>query len=436
MDVSLQLPLGLESEMRPYTPDARISSSTFTDNLQLPIHRWFRFSAGFSAEWVQHLISEQRRRGRLRVLDPFAGSGTVLLESELSQTPAIGLEAHPFLVRIARAKLRWPESAVLFLQSARSMLEKAQAPGCADAAYARPPLLTKCFPSPVLSRLEALRSAWEQTMASDAVRELTWLALTSILRQCSPVGTAQWQYVLPAKTKVKALDPYKAFHAKAILMADDICLRQSLAGRPSAMLYDDDARTCSEVPSGWADLILTSPPYANNYDYADATRLEMTFWGEIRGWGDLQSSVRTHLVRSCTQHVACLNGEAKNMIGEPLLAPIRNELSERFELLSAERERHRGKKAYNTMIVAYFHDMARVWQALRRVAAPGALACFVVGDSAPYGVHVPVEEWLGRLAVASGFKSYTFEKIRDRNIKWKNRKHRVPLNEGRLWVHA
>ena len=64
----------------------------------------------------------------------------------------------------------------------------------------------------------------------------------------------------------------------------------------------------------------------------------------------------------------------------------------------------------------------------------GSSICFVVGDSAPYGVYVPVHEWLGRLAIAAGFEDWTFERIRDRNVKWKNRKHRVPLCEGRLWV--
>jgi hypothetical protein len=42
--------------------------------------------------------------------------------------------------------------------------------------------------------------------------------------------------------------------------------------------------------------------------------------------------------------------------------------------------------------------------------------------------------WLGRLAVHAGFDDWKFEKIRDRNVKWKNRKHRVPLVEGRLVI--
>ena len=33
-------------------------------------------------------------------------------------------------------------------------------------------------------------------------------------------------------------------------------------------------------------------------------------------------------------------------------------------------------------------------------------------------------------------KEFYFEKTRDRNIKWKNRKHRVPLKEGRLWIRG
>jgi hypothetical protein len=49
-------------------------------------------------------------------------------------------------------------------------------------------------------------------------------------------------------------------------------------------------------------------------------------------------------------------------------------------------------------------------------------------------VYVPVDKWLGELAIYAGFYSYEFEKLRDRNTKWKNRKHRVPLHEGRLWI--
>jgi hypothetical protein len=94
------------------------------------------------------------------------------------------------------------------------------------------------------------------------------------------------------------------------------------------------------------------------------------------------------------------------------------------------------KKTYHTMIAAYYYDLAKVFVALRQLMKENSVVGFVIGDSAPYGVYAPADIWLGKLAVAAGFKSWNFEKTRDRNIKWKNRKHSVPLKEGRLWIRG
>lgn len=415
-------------------PEKGDTSSTFSDNLSLPINRWFRYSAGFSASWVRRLIEEQRIEGRQNIFDPFAGSGTVLLESEVCGVQAMGVEAHPFVVRIAKAKLCWRENPGEFRDLALSVLESAR--GLDSDAHYYSPLIEKCFPPEARARLNSIHEAWLSVADGSPISELTWLAMVSILRECSPVGTAQWQYVLPKKTKTKYVDPYKAFLSKVFLMSQDMIVRQAQNYGPQATLQNDDARECSSIPEGWADFIITSPPYANNYDYADATRLEMSFLGEVRRWGDLQQTVRKHLVRSCTQHVSKMEAETHILLEDTLLEPIQADITRVCSSLAAERQEHKGKKPYHTMVAAYFTDMARTWKALRRVTSRDALICFVVGDSAPYGVHVPVERWLGELAVAAGFKDYTFEKTRDRNVKWKNRKHRVPLHEGRLWVRG
>ncbi len=408
------------------------TSSTFADSLSLPVHRWFRYSAGFSAIWARDLIERERAKGRTTVLDPMCGSGTVLLEAELCGVKGAGVEAHPFVARVAQTKLLWRESPRAFRRYAHQLLESAKRKRGAVPEYPR--LVAKCFPKDILEHLHRLRVSWESCADGSAFSELTWLALMSILRACSPVGTAQWQYVLPKKRKAKVLHPYEAFEATVETMCCDMLQRQSYPIGPRAQLYAEDARECGSVADGWADLVVTSPPYANNYDYADATRLEMTFLGEIRGWGDLQGAVRQYLVRACTQHVAKEVSATEQILGDPRLEPIRDGLATTCRKLAVEREHHGGRKAYHTMVAAYFSDMARVWRALRRVTGSGSLVCFVIGDSAPYGVYVPVDRWLGELAVAVGFDSFSFEKTRDRNVKWKNRKHRVPLHEGRLWV--
>lgn len=417
-------------ELIPDQPD--VAASTFVPNMVLPIHRWFRYSAGFSAAWVNELISSELQNGRRRVLDPFAGAGTTVLEAEVCDVESIGIEAHPFVLRIARAKLLWRESPSDFRRYAHAILS-GTTPG---ESQVYPSIIQRCFPPETLARLDGLKRAWLTRADGSALSELSWLALTSILRECSPVGTAPWQYVLPAKRKAKALDPLIAFRTKVEQMALDMASRQRRPSSTRALLYKDDARTCASVPSGWADLVITSPPYANNYDYADATRLEMSFYGEIQGWGDLQVAVRQYLVRSCTQHAAPLSQQVAEILEHEELSAIRKDLRKVTSELEEEREGHGGKKPYHAMVAAYFLDMARVWRALRRVSGSGVRVCFVVGDSAPYGVYVPVDRWLGELAIDAGFKAYSFEKTRDRNLKWKNRKHRVPLHEGRLWVEG
>jgi hypothetical protein len=141
-------------------------------------------------------------------------------------------------------------------------------------------------------------------------------------------------------------------------------------------------------------------------------------------------------VRSCSQHVPERAVVLDQVLAAPELAPIRTEITSACHQLAVVRQEKGGKKTYHLMVACYFLDLARVWKALRRVCGSPSRVCFVIGDSAPYGVYVPVSDWLGRLAQAAGFTSFEFKKTRDRNIKWKNRKHRVPLCEGRLWVEG
>jgi hypothetical protein len=420
------------------SPKKAIRTGSFTDNMTLPVHRWFRYSAGFSAAWARDLISRAELPAGGLVFDPFAGSGTTLIAAQSLGIRSAGIEQHEFVYRIAKAKLSWPDSGQTLLDEAQQILGLAR-----EHATRRPPLrsplLNRCYAPDALVRLEALKRAYFQIHDAAAAAELLWLAITSILRDCSGVGTAQWQYLLPNKSKVRVLDPFEAFTEKIKMFCADMAAMAPYGrSHPEPQLVCADARRIDESLDlhGRVHLVLTSPPYPNNYDYADATRLEMTFWGEVERWGDLHDAVRKRLVRSCSQHTAAERLCLEALLQDPGLAPILKEITEVCRTLEVIRETKGGRKTYHTMVAAYFCDLARVWATLRHLCAANARVCFVIGDSAPYGVYVPVDRWLGELAIAAGFVSYAFEKSRDRNTKWKNRKHRVPLKEGSLWVRG
>lgn len=418
--------MALAQDQAQLFPEAGSNTTSFVNNMRLPVHGWFRYSAGFSAQWVESVVP-----AGATVLDPFAGSATTLVAAQTVGAEAYGIDSQPFVSRVARAKLEWTADSSELRHRAKELVANHEA---ARLSGDRPKLLEKCYTPEALADLIGLRDAVAADAEDDPVSRLLWLAFVAIIRPTSHVGTAQWQYVLPNKRKRAAVGVVEGFALQIERMVDDMAVMQrAYPSPPIARFVEGDTRTEGLVPDGWASHVVTSPPYANNYDYADATRLEQTVLGEVSGWGDLKA-MRNVLVRSCSQ--AMTRYDPAEALEDPILAPIIDELRVVFSELDAIRHEHGGKKAYHTMVLAYFHDLAYVWRAVRRASAPGASAVWVVGDSAPYGVYVPVERWLGELAVAEGFSGWSFEKVRDRNVKWKNRKHNVPLHEGRLWVEG
>ena len=416
-------------------PDLKASrSGTFVDNMSLPIHRWFRYSAGFAAPWVEDVLAEWCIKPGLVTLDPFVGSGTVPIVCDSIGVNSIGVEAHPMVARICKAKLLWEIDPGRVSSFAAEVLKIAKDQTPKVSSY--PQLILRCFDTESLAALDSLKSAWLLLQDSSPESELVWLALTSILRPTSRAGTAQWQYILPNKTKKKVIHPLLAFQQKIEIIKSDIRWMQARAKRSHAQIISRDARTLADSVSQMVDAVITSPPYANNYDYADALRFEMTFWGDVTGWGDIHESVRKYLIVSSSQHASRERLKASDLLESDAIEPIRNELGVVMEQLAKVRETHGGKKHYHTMVGAYCRDISLVLRQLRIVCKPGSRMCWVIGDSAPYGVYCPIEKWIGELAIAAGFKQYHFDKLRDRNIKWKNRKHRVPLKEGLLWIEG
>lgn len=416
-------------------PDLKAArSGTFVDNMALPIHRWFRYSAGFAAQWVEDVLAKWSIQTDQVVLDPFAGSGTVLVVCDGLGIPSIGVEAHPVVSRICNTKLLWETDPVRVSDFAASVMECAQ--GLKGDVGGYPELIHRSYDQGVLSTLDSLKSAWLTLQDTSPESELTWLALTAILRPTSKAGTAQWQYILPNKTKKNVILPGFAFRQQLEVMIADIKWMQARATDSLAQVIAGDARSFAGSMPHTIDAVITSPPYANNYDYADALRFEMTFWGEVTGWGDIHDAVRRHLIVSSSQHSARERLQAQDLLLSDAVEPIRDGLGVVMNRLASEREHHGGKKHYHTMIGAYCRDISLVLRELRIACKDGAHMCWVIGDSAPYGVYCPIDEWIAELAMAAGFKQTRFEKLRDRNIKWKNRKHRVPLKEGLLWIEG
>ena len=69
------------------------------------------------------------------------------------------------------------------------------------------------------------------------------------------------------------LDPFTAYQEKLSEVFSDMEQLRNVFGKNShSEVLREDARHINSIPENWADMVITSPPYANNYDYADASR--------------------------------------------------------------------------------------------------------------------------------------------------------------------
>lgn len=185
-----------------YAVEETQNSTTFQDNMKLPLHRWYRYTAGFSGAWVGSLLEKGKSEGRHRVIDPFAGSGTVMVESMMHGVDSYGVESNPYVYNIATAKLQWNDFDFDFLMhECMEVLKRARQKNIDCTDY--PELIAKCFPFDTLHKLDALKLACYE-IEDEKLRNFVWFVITSILRSTSPVGTAQWQYIQPKKSKARS----------------------------------------------------------------------------------------------------------------------------------------------------------------------------------------------------------------------------------------
>ena len=129
--------------------------------------------------------------------------------------------------------------------------------------------------------------------------------------------------------------------------------------------------------------------------------------------------LRNRLVAASTQH-ASVNGAilAHRQLGQwPKSAGACRALS---GALRRERLARRLGKPYDLTLPMYMRDMGVVLTRLLSTMRPGAAVAVVVGDSAPYDVHVHTPRLLGRLAEEIGYCAEGSEKLRSRGQRFRS----------------
>ena len=410
------------------TPDGLLPTNLTT--YRHPIHRWFNFIAGFSPEFVRQCVDSADMRGGGRLIDPFAGLGTALVEANFLGMELVGYEPHPFFADIARAKLNPPRTLADVAQLSTMLL--GSQPCSPDELWAPKPLsfLRSLVPEGELERLSGAR---RRELAGVPDMYMYRLALSRVLESAAGAQT-DGIYKAPA-TRKRSIAFDDAVRTVTRMIGEDVSLAVPMYAQ-SARIFESSAEDMSALDDASFDIAVTSPPYLNNFDFAEMARMELYFWHYAISWREITDRVRERLIVNTTTAPTHLKAQ-QDRFRESLPVSFREIADPLVSALTAARAQKNGSKDYERLVYPYFGQMRSVMSELYRVLRPGADLHLVVADAALYGVHVETERLLGRVMEATGFRVLVTRRLRDRGHRWVLAKRTGPGRPlGEFHIHA
>jgi len=285
-----------------------------------PAHEWYRFVLSYPPHLVRDYLEKFDIGAGQRVLDPFCGTGTTLVECKKRGIESVGIEANPMAQLACRVKTNWSISAEKLRRHAESVatetLDVLASQGIRDDGL---------FTNPAKPRggLRVLTTEQAALILRDSISPIPLhktLELTRILQQrCDPALHGHEQVALasalvaeignlhfgpevgvgPAKKDSAVINPWLT---NVCQMSSDL---KELKSRSAVLsqIYCADARRIEEfIEPQSIDAVITSPPYPNEKDYTRTTRLESVVLGMIQDKAGLKA-LKQGLLRSNTRNI-------------------------------------------------------------------------------------------------------------------------------------
>ena len=403
-------------------PDLTRALVSFQANKRTPFYRWLKYKEGFSSEFVLYCLDKFRPQANSTpgILDPFAGAGTTLTTTTRSGWRATGIELLPVGTAAIQAQLLADTVNIRAFQHCLERLEKFQFALSSTKGKRFPHIriTEKAFPAQTERALAAYQAFLDGIRDKD-VRFLYWFACLSILEDVSYTRKdgqyLRWDHRSgrPLKStfdKGKISDFRSAITGKLHVMLEDIKKRN---GGSFSRNVDVIAGSClkelPKLPTASFNLVITSPPYCNRYDYTRTYALELAFMGyNEETIKQLRQTLLSATVENKTKrHQLAHEYRSRKQTDRynSAVAAFTNQqaLQEVLTLLyEAQKEGTLNNDNIPFMVENYFFEMNFVIRELARVLAPGGYIV-MVNDNVQYiGEEVPVDLILSDFASSAG----------------------------------
>ena len=382
------------------------------------IHNWYRFRLGFSDHLVADLLTEFGASGKSRVLDPFCGTGTVLVESMKQGFDCIGIDANPASFFAAQVKTTWNLNSAHVLDLLDEVESSLPYPRSLSRLTADP-----CFgyldDAGFLKRgwigLEALfealaiKHAIQNLRTTGKYRRLLLLALVaSVIEDGSNLKFGPELYCSKRSTPPDVLG---GFLDRVETMAFDLRTFGSVPAGSAGVILGD-SRDCSSLlkKKKAFDIVICSPPYPAEHDYTRNTRMELALLGHVTNRASLRS-IKGTMIRSHTKGIYSDDNDRQYVQGNRRIERLVKQIQ-----CAVSGKTYGFARLYPRVVQEYFGGIVRHLRNLRKKLATDAMCAYIVGDQSSYfGVPIPTARLLAHLAELNG---YSVVEIRYWRHRW------------------
>ena len=395
-------------------PDFTRRTVSYQGNREVPGFRWMKYKEGFSRELVLKLIHDHDPEA---VLDPFAGMGTAPLVAAGCGKYAMGIEIMPVGVIAGKGIVQAANgvSTAEFDRVARALLNSIKRRRCAPSGFAFPHVrITQGAFSPCSEFDIGKARRYIEGVGDSGIRMLLNLACMSVLEECSYTRKdgqyLRWDYRSGrphAKTDMGYIPTFEQALVKRLgeMSRDFEALKGWYGGGQPELVTGSSLNVLRSIPTGRFDMVITSPPYANRYDYTRTYALELAWLGYDRhDFAKLRQQMLTATVENKTK-LDWLNEVYSDDASFVSHARHMYEASAVHEVLAIllDHAVEWSNKNVIRLIEGYFFEMAVIVSELGRIVRPGGVVIMVNDNVQYHGEEVPVDFILSDYAEQSGF---------------------------------
>lgn len=446
--------------------DINRQSVSFQFNKNKRVHSWLKYKEGFSASLVESFIEVMDLRDDDIILDPFLGSGTTGLVSQMKGYNSVGFDILPTSKIAIQAKERIFDYELAEVNCFIETLKNLEIP----KNYAKKTnvinITEGAYPEITDGELAYLKGWISNNGFSDKLNNLFLLCMLNCLEDLSYTRKdgqyLRWDYrskkVIDAnrlrlengkgpfvtildKGEMKSTIPTIIDELNSI--RDDIAYVQNNYKQNDKKIHFSQASALHKLPLFEQNSfggVITSPPYCNRYDYTRTYALELAFLGmtnsEIK---KLRQSLLSCTVENKSKEESLRQyyqdiGEIEHF--KRIDSIIKN--NKVFcEINNALRKRSKNgdlnNKGVISMVRGYFYELGLIYAEIYRTCRNGAKVYFV-NDNVRYGGEViPVDYLSSELAEEFGYiveKIYTIKQLKGNSSQQMKRYGRVPLRKS------